>query len=78
MTVLDLTRPDVLVVDDQADIREVGAVDYATKPFNPLDLAKRVREVIGMNADQRRTCRETRLQQALVLQQVEEAFARRR
>ena len=57
---------------------ELGAVDYVTKPFSPLDLAKRVREVIEMSVAERRECREARLQQALVLQQVEEAFARRR
>ena len=57
---------------------ELGAVDYVSKPFDPLDLARRVREVVNMNSDERRQCREARLQQALILQQVEEAFARRR
>lgn len=57
---------------------ELGAVDYATKPFDPLELAKRVREVIDMRPDEREQCREARLQQAHLLQQVEDAFARRR
>ena len=57
---------------------ELGAVDYVSKPFDPVDLAKRVREVIEMSPDERRECRDARLQQALVLQQVEEAFTRRR
>ena len=57
---------------------ELGAVDYATKPFDPIELASRVREVIDMSAEERERCREDRLQQAHLLQQVEDAFARRR
>lgn len=57
---------------------ELGAVDYATKPFDPLELAKRVREVIDMGPEDREQCRQARLQQAQLLQQVEDAFARRR
>ena len=57
---------------------EAGAVDYATKPFDPIELAARVREVIDMSPAERGECRQARLQQAQLLQQVEDAFARRR
>lgn len=41
----------ILVVDDQKEVRELVEVTlradgYFTKPFNPLDLIKKVEEVI--------------------------------
>jgi DNA-binding response OmpR family regulator len=55
---------------------ELGCDDYLTKPFEPLHLARRLRELIATPAEALRARREQELQKAELLDRLESALSR--